>query len=265
MSDLHLEFAPMTLPGGDILLLVGDICVAAFLGHRTDSVAMKHREVCKEFFYTECAKYNQVYYIAGNHEHYNGIFDDTIETLREFLENSNVRVLDKELITIDGWNIYAATMWTDYDKNNPLAKQVAQYGLNDHRTIKKVNGTSINNFSTEDALAEHNLSLKNLDEMLYDWEIIDKPTIVMTHHAPSQLSVHERYKGDALNHAFYSDLSETMFVHPNIKYWFHGHTHDSFDYIVGECRVIANPRGYARFGSNESENKMFNINFELEI
>jgi hypothetical protein len=28
--------------------------------------------------------------------------------------------------------------------------------------------------------------------------------------------------------------------------WVHGHVHDSFDYTVGKCRVIANPRGYAR-------------------
>jgi hypothetical protein len=25
-----------------------------------------------------------------------------------------------------------------------------------------------------------------------------------------------------------------------------GHVHDSFDYVVGKCRVVANPRGYAR-------------------
>jgi hypothetical protein len=25
-----------------------------------------------------------------------------------------------------------------------------------------------------------------------------------------------------------------------------GHVHDSFDYTVGKCRVIANPRGYPR-------------------
>ncbi len=24
----------------------------------------------------------------------------------------------------------------------------------------------------------------------------------------------------------------------------HGHVHDSFDYLVGACRVVANPRGY---------------------
>ncbi len=28
------------------------------------------------------------------------------------------------------------------------------------------------------------------------------------------------------------------------EYWIHGHTHDSFDYGLGMCRVMCNPRGY---------------------
>jgi predicted phosphodiesterase len=27
--------------------------------------------------------------------------------------------------------------------------------------------------------------------------------------------------------------------------WIHGHVHDSFDYRVGKCRVVANPGSYA--------------------
>jgi len=267
MSDLHLEFAPLDLPGGDVLLLAGDVCVAAHLDeHRTDDRARSHKKVCKKFFFEECSKYNSVYYIAGNHEHYHGIFDHTVETLREFLIGSNVKVLDKEVVNLDGWNLYAATMWTDYNANDIWAKMAAQRGLNDHHLIKKLKNNTLGKFSADDALEEHNLALKKLDEMLYDWPIIDKPTIVMTHHAPTYNSIHERYRGDALNYAYSSDLSETILRHKNIKYWFHGHTHDGFDYMVGDCRVIANPRGYAhRDGSRSPENNGFNINFELEI
>jgi len=32
--------------------------------------------------------------------------------------------------------------------------------------------------------------------------------------------------------------------HPQIKLWTHGHTHHEFDYMIGECRVVCNPRGY---------------------
>lgn len=43
--------------------------------------------------------------------------------------------------------------------------------------------------------------------------------------------------------AFASDLSELM---ANVDLWLHGHVHDSFDYQVGCCRVVANPCGYPR-------------------
>jgi hypothetical protein len=33
---------------------------------------------------------------------------------------------------------------------------------------------------------------------------------------------------------------------PNVDLWLHGHVHDSFDYQVGRCRVVANPAGYVR-------------------
>ena len=31
---------------------------------------------------------------------------------------------------------------------------------------------------------------------------------------------------------------------PQIKYWSHGHTHESMDYMIGDCRVVCNPKGY---------------------
>lgn len=35
--------------------------------------------------------------------------------------------------------------------------------------------------------------------------------------------------------------------------WVHGHTHDSFDYMIGSTRVLCNPRGYIP----EEANKQF--------
>lgn len=76
-SDLHLEFGDHTLVGGDVLLLAGDICVADYLRpERTDKDARRHAERGKRFFGDECAKYNKTYYVMGNHEHYNGVFDN---------------------------------------------------------------------------------------------------------------------------------------------------------------------------------------------
>jgi hypothetical protein len=65
----------------------------------------------------------------------------------------------------------------------------------------------------------------------------------VTHHGPHRNSVHPRYAGDLLNAAFVSNLTPLV---EQADLWIHGHVHDSFDYIVGRCRVVANPRGYAR-------------------
>ena len=47
-----------------------------------------------------------------------------------------------------------------------------------------------------------------------------------------------------MNGAYHSDLSDIMLDNPQIKLWTHGHTHHPFDYVIGETRIVCNPRGY---------------------
>ena len=82
----------------------------------------------------------------------------------------------------------------------------------------------------------------------------DRKYIIVGHHAPSKLSVKPRYHGDHLtNGAYSSDLSEFILDHPQIKLWTHGHTHDVFDYMIGETRVLCNPRGYIFYEERADE------------
>ena len=64
----------------------------------------------------------------------------------------------------------------------------------------------------------------------------------------SKMSTHPRY-GDELimNGGYSSALDEFIMDHPQIKAWFHGHTHDDFDYMVGSTRIVCNPRGYINY------------------
>ena len=71
----------------------------------------------------------------------------------------------------------------------------------------------------------------------------DGKTIVMTHHLPHELCVHERFKGSMLNDYFRTDLN-WMFEKYDIDYWVHGHTHDNVDVHVGKTRILCNPMGY---------------------
>jgi hypothetical protein len=47
----------------------------------------------------------------------------------------------------------------------------------------------------------------------------------------------------------------------------HGHTHDSFDYNIGKCRVVCNPRGYPRSRDMASgyENPNFRSDLIIEV
>jgi hypothetical protein len=35
--------------------------------------------------------------------------------------------------------------------------------------------------------------------------------------------------------------------------WTHGHTHDRFDYMIGGCRIVCNPRGYIHYEQRADE------------
>ena len=73
---------------------------------------------------------------------------------------------------------------------------------------------------------------------------------MITHHAIGP-SIHPRYAGSLLSACFVSD-AEHLVNGEREQLWIHGHTHDSFDYVVGGTRVICNPRGYAKNGVNEN-------------
>ena len=85
-------------------------------------------------------------------------------------------------------------------------------------------------------------------------------TVVITHHAPSEKSVHPRYANNLLTPAFASDLEDLM-EGDRVALWIHGHTHDVFDYEVYGTRVVCNPRGYLPY---EAKNK-FNPEWVIEL
>ena len=104
VSDIHLEFGPIEIKntqGADALILSGDICVANNLNQhdptRIFGDNMSNR--FHDFFEMCCSEYNDVIYIAGNHEHYNGDFQDSIPNLKNNLAYlQNLHILDKIML-----------------------------------------------------------------------------------------------------------------------------------------------------------------------
>lgn len=86
---------------------------------------------------------------------------------------------------------------------------------------------------------------------------------------PSFGSVAPEYKDDLTSAAFASRLDELV---ESANVWIHGHTHASFDYLVGRCRVACNPGGYPlntvaarEAGDLQFEDAAFNPQLVVEV
>jgi predicted phosphodiesterase len=247
-SDLHLEFLMREFPGerliraapgADLLALVGDVAngldgIAAFADWPVP-----------------------VLYVIGNHEAYGHVLDQLRIEMRHAARGTSVVVLDNEVADLRRFEAWASsrqsmlvdvrflgcTLWTDYrlpslQVTRRQAMECAGQRLTDHRVIRIPFDAP---FTPKEALREHNVSRRWLQRELA--RPFAGRTVVLTHHAPHEESVHPRYQGDTLNAAFASHLPDLV---GQSDLWLHGHTHDSFDYRVGLCRVIANPLGYPR-------------------
>lgn len=81
---------------------------------------------------------------------------------------------------------------------------------------------------------------------------------------------------DWLSPAFVNDLPASFFEGETMwsegkrlqssgpALWSHGHTHKSVDYMVGDCRIVSNPRGY-RESEEFFENKAFDAGLIVEV
>lgn len=248
VSDLHLDISGhLELPGGDVLIVAGDACEAKELTrdfHSTKVLPYTGGSFpCSDFFEFECAKYKKVFYVLGNHEHYGGKFWKTKSAIESAMP-ANVTVLENQSAEYEGVLFVGATLWTDMNNADPLVLgQIAGY-MNDYRAITYhyPQYNAYHKMRPIDTVHMHVASKRYIKETVE--ANADKPVVVVTHMAPTSLSVNEKYKGQWSNAAYYSDLSGLILDHTNIKAWVHGHVHDPVHYEVGECQVHCNPRGY---------------------
>lgn len=271
-SDVHLEFGDIDLRNtekADVLILSGDICVAADI-LRPDSKG----KMVKEFFKRCSGEFSNVVYIMGNHEHYHGDFAKTPKVIRDMISNldlQNLTFLDKETKVVEDVTFVGGTLWTDFHNENPITMQRVSRMMNDYVQIKNSDRevsfksydedgrasfhTRPSVFSTRDALDDHRAMMKFISDTV-DGRSNDK-FVVVGHHAPSPMSTHPRYKNDyEVNGAYSSDLSEFILDHPQIKMWTHGHTHEPFDYMLGDTRIVCNPRGYHNYERRADDFKL---------
>ena len=206
-SDLHLEFGYQELPGGDVLVLAGDICEArnVFKDYRQTKTADHAAGTFPywDFFNIECAKYKKVFYVLGNHEHYHGKFHKTYNELKAILPN-NITLLEKEYFEYNGVVFLGGTLWTDLNKGNPITVLTVKDFINDYRVIQNFYpARSLYYKLTPEVTVAEFRKTKEYFKFALE-ENRSKPVVVITHMAPSFQSVHTRYKDAGDTNAAYA-------------------------------------------------------------
>jgi predicted phosphodiesterase len=273
-SDLHLEFQDIDLKnseGAEVLILSGDIMVAedlhnhpemdygmyssvnlADLGRRQQT-ALRFRDFLKRCSF----QFPHVIYIAGNHEFYHGKWKASLQYLRdECAKFTNVYFLERDVKVINDVTFIGATLWTDCNKGDPLTLHALADMMNDYRIIRN-DEHNYSKLRPAHTMYRHQQTIAYLKSILPDMK--DRKIVFAGHHSPSKQSTHPKYQNEYLmNGGYSSDLSEFILDHPEIKLWTHGHTHDPFDYVIGETRIVCNPRGYA---GHDEQADVFQLKF----
>lgn len=198
----------------DILVIAGDMCEVSSLEH---------------FARMLCDSFNQIVFVAGNHEYWGSSLELCKEAIREVsYKFSNLTFLDSERVIVEGVGIFGGTMWTDLTKSLSLVQQYRAGWPDFSRTL---------DFNPEDWQKEHELFIKALFDTYQDGDLI------VTHHMPLEQLIHERYKSHPTNMFYSSDLSDVLSkLHPEV--WLYGHTHSHTDVEIEGTRFICNPLGY---------------------
>ena len=279
VSDLHLEFSDINIKndeGCDVLILSGDIMVATDLhdhpepANTADQTAIANvtglgrKQISSQRFrdfLKRCSfQFPHVIYVAGNHEFYHGKWNQSLITLsNECAKFPNVYFLEAGSKKIDDVTFIGGTLWTDMNKGDPVTLHSVRDMMNDFRVIKK-DLEGYTNLKPHDTVIRHRHMLGYIKTIVA--ERPDEKFVVVGHHAPSKLSTHEQYADQYLmNGAYSSDLSEFIMDRPQIKLWTHGHTHHPFDYVIGETRIVCNPRGYEGYEPDSG----WNPNIVIEV
>ncbi|MRR50425.1 MAG: phosphoesterase [Rhodocyclaceae bacterium] len=234
LSDVHLEFGKwprnvdVNAIDADVTILAGDIGVGL------------------EGIQWALTINRPVIYVFGNHEFY-GLrpMNDLWRTAKSTVAGTHIHLLENEELVLNGVRFLGCTLWTDFcilgADRQKFAMNFASNEMSDYANISA---------TPHDTLSLHQESREFLGCRLAD--AFNGTTVVITHHAPSALSLTDRKVTSETDATCATNL-DALVAKANL--WVHGHTHIPVDYLCfgpgicpGPGRVISNPRGYAELG-----------------
>lgn len=240
LSDLHFEFdedrgerfARAVPVAGDVLVLAGDLLPLLSLD-----------EIERAFGWF-CRRFPHVVFVPGNHEYYRTKPTEAEARLATCaVVFPNLHVLNPGTAVIDGVRFVGGPLWF------PPTADEAKYRrfMNDFDLIEGfvpwVHET-------------HAAHLAFLDAN------VRRGDVVVTHHLPHPGSIARQFVGSPLNRFFLAGDASGLVERAGARLWIHGHTHVPCDYVVGDTRVICNPRGYPR---ESTQPRQINVGLVVKV
>jgi len=230
-SDLHLEFHKEFIldnhpdDNESILILAGDICLYKKI----------HKYI--SFFEDISRRFKKIIYVPGNHEYYNGTIQSGNKKLKEFCDENNIIFLNNDIVEIEDVTFIGSCLWGGFDNGSAISFFDCNFYMNDHSMIRLE--PLYRKFKPEDAYSIHLESIQYITNKLQK----NKKTVVITHHAPSRISISEKYQNSNVNGAYVGALEHIIQDYQPV-YWVHGHLHEPVSYFIDKTNIISNPTGY---------------------
>ena len=276
LSDLHLEvhphWQPEPAPGAEVLVLAGDIGSYQQGSLLTDDdFGLVRFSPLPQF----AGWPTPVVLVPGNHEYDSQDFDEAQARLRRTCDRLGLIWLERETAVLDGVRFVGTTLWSDFDAlalSNPqtnLTQQLRQR----HKAFSAANFYLRKTGTTWSGQPFWAAQVREQGLLCQAWlraalaQSFAGPTVVVTHFAPSLRSADPRYGLVPGTAGFCNALDDCL---PQAQAWLHGHLHAPCDYTAQgtlpdgtpwQCRVVANPLGYAR----KNEQTTFQPQFCLTV
>lgn len=233
-SDLHMEmdqgFTLANIPDADICLCAGDILDGGVIA----SILWLGEFVVPHM---------PVIFVPGNHEYYRSSIKEGLAAGYKLAESfDDLFLLDGDSVVLGGYRFIGTTLWTNFDLHDEprLAMAVAKDELNDYRRIK-LSKAPFKRFTPQESLYLHHRAAVDIDNVYRSQP--QMPTVIVSHHAPSLMSVPRQFLNDPLTPSFASRFEYRILEFEPLL-WVHGHIHSPSDYSIGKTRVLCNPLGY---------------------
>lgn len=260
LSDLHLEahphFRPEPAPGAQLLVLAGDI------GSYQAGGQLEEADFGLARFSPRHGWPTPVLFVPGNHEYDAQDFDEAHARLQDTCDRLGIRWLERESCVLEGVRFVGTTLWSDFDA---LADHEGTTDLTRCLRLRDKAFRAANFYLAKTGTTRQGAPW--LAEGVREQALVcqqwlqatlttphDGPTVAITHFAPSLRSADPRY-GLVPGTAGFCNALDVLLPHAHL--WLHGHLHAPSHYLAQgqhasgapwQCRVVANPLGYARKG-----------------